>query len=90
VVVVVEQNADIRANFFGLLFVRSKNNTANVDIQGNNKLFGAMVIEGDIKVTGTIDIVYEDVSVSSDPFTFPKSAKFARVPGSWLDATTGF
>ena len=90
VVVVVEQTADIRANFFGLLFVRSKNNTADVQIQGNNKLFGSMVIEGDIKVTGTIDIVYEDVSVSSDPFTFPKSARFARVPGSWLDATTGF
>lgn len=89
-VVVVEQGADIKANFYGLLFVRSKNNTADVQIQGNNKLFGAMVIEGDIKVTGTIDIVYEDVSVSSDPFTFPKSAKFARVPGSWLDATTGF
>lgn len=90
VVVVVEQSADIRANFFGMLFVRSKNNTADVDIQGNNKIFGSMVVEGDIKVTGTIDIVYEDVSISSDPFTFPKSAKFARVPGSWLDATTGF
>lgn len=90
VVVVVEQNVDIGANFFGLLFVRSKNNTADVNIQGNTKLFGALVIEGDIKVTGNIDIVYEDVSVSSDPFTFPKSARFARVPGSWLDATTGF
>jgi Tfp pilus assembly protein PilX len=90
VVVVVEQSVDIKDNFFGLLFVRSKNNTADVRFNGNSKLFGAMVIEGDIDLTGTIDIVYEDVSVSSDPFTFPKSAKFARVPGSWLDATTGF
>lgn len=90
VVVVVEQSADIQVNFYGLLFVRSKNNTADVDIQGNNKLFGAMAIEGDIKVTGTIDIVYDDVSISTDPFTFPKSAKFARVPGSWLDASQGF
>jgi hypothetical protein len=90
VVVVIEEEMDLKANFFGLLFVRSKNNTADVKISGNNKIFGAMVIEGDIDVTGTVDIVYEDVSVSSDPFTFPKSAKFARVPGSWLDATTGF
>jgi hypothetical protein len=90
VVVVVEQVADIRNNFFGLLFVRSKNNTANVNISGNNKLFGGMAVEGDIDVTGSFHIVYEDVSVSSDPFTFPKSARFARVPGSWLDATTGF
>lgn len=90
VVVVVEEAADIKANFFGLLFVRSKDNTADVQVSGNNKLFGAMAIEGDIKVTGTIDIVYDDVSISTDPFTFPKSAKFARVPGSWLDASQGF
>lgn len=90
VVVVVEQSADVKANFFGLLFVRSKNNTADVQISGNNKIFGAMAVEGDIKVTGTIDIVYEDISISTDPFIFPKNAKFARVPGSWLDATQGF
>jgi hypothetical protein len=90
VVVVVEQNVDLKANFFGLLFVRSKNNTADVQISGNNKLFGAMAIEGDIKVTGTIDIVYDDISISTDPNIFPKNAKFARVPGSWLDATEGF
>lgn len=90
VVVVVEQTADINNNFFGLLFVRSKINTANVQISGNNKLFGALVVEGDINVTGSFHIIYEDVSVSSDPFTLPKSVKFARVPGSWLDASTGF
>lgn len=90
VVVVVENSADINENFFGLLFVRSKTNKANVSISGNNKLFGSMVVEGDINVTGNIHIIYEDVSVSSDPFTFPKSSTFARVPGSWLDATEGF
>lgn len=90
VVIVVEQTADVKTNIYGLLFVRSKNNTADVQISGNNKIFGAMAIEGDINVTGTIDIVYDDISISTDPNTFPKNAKFARVPGSWLDATEGF
>lgn len=90
VVVVVEQSADLKDNFYGMLFVRSKNNTADVDIQGNSKVFGSLAIEGDIKVTGTLDVVYDDTAISTDPFTFPKSAKFARLPGSWLDATQGF
>lgn len=90
VIVVLEQGADVKANIYGMLFVRSKNNTADVQISGNNKIFGSMIIEGDIKVTGTIDIVYDNTGINSDPNTFPKSAKFARVPGSWLDATKGF
>ncbi len=90
VIVVVEEDVDLRDNFFGLLFVRSKNNTADVHATGNNKIFGSMAVEGDINITGTVDIVYDDVSASADPTKFPKNAKFARVPGSWLDATAGF
>jgi hypothetical protein len=92
VVVVVENEADVNNLFYGLLFVRSKINKANIKITGGpgKKIFGALVVEGDIDIAGAFDVVYDDVSVSTDPFTFPKNAKFARVPGSWLDATEGF
>jgi hypothetical protein len=90
VVVVVEQTVDLKDNFYGLLFVRSKNNTADVQVSGNVKLFGSFAVEGDINVTGTIDLVYDDVGVSADVNTLPGNVRFARVPGSWLDATEGF
>jgi hypothetical protein len=41
-------------------------------------------------MTGNFTIVYDDTSSSSDPHKLPKSAKFGRVPGSWLDAKTSF
>ena len=74
---------------YGMIFLHS--DTHNVDVTGNNpQVYGSLVLEGDIKMTGTFTIVYDDTSASSDPHKLPKSAKFGRVPGSWLDAKTGF
>ena len=41
-------------------------------------------------MTGNFLIVYDDTSANTNPNHLPKSAKFGRVPGSWLDAKTSF
>lgn len=74
---------------YGMLFIHS--DTHGVDVSGgNSQVYGALVVDGDIKMTGKFTIVYDDTSASSDPNKLPKSAKFGRVPGSWLDAKTSF
>jgi hypothetical protein len=91
VVIVVEEEARINNNIiYGMVFVRSDDQSAVFNGNGNAKIFGSLVVEGDIDLTGTIDIVYDNAAINSDPFTLPSNAKFARVPGSWLDATEGF
>ena len=91
VIVVVEEEASINNNtIFGMIFVRSNDQSAEFNGNGNAKIFGSLVVEGNIDLTGSIDIIYDNTGVSTDPFTLPSNAKFARVPGSWLDATEGF
>jgi Tfp pilus assembly protein PilX len=90
-IVVLEGEAQVNnTDFFGLLFVRSNNNSAVFKGVGNSKIIGSLVVEGNIDIAGTIDIIYDNTAVNSDPNTLPSNAKFARVPGSWLDATEGF
>jgi len=94
VIVVVNSNsADVRLNstlFYGLLFVRSDNDTARLTGAGNSKVFGSIVVQGDVEIAGTVDVVYYETSISNNPFVLPKSAKFGLVPGSWLDSRAGF
>ncbi|GAB3357374.1 hypothetical protein [Lysobacter tyrosinilyticus] len=92
-IVVVNEYARLNGTiFYGMLFVRSNNNGAYLRGNGQAKVFGAVVVEGDVKINGGIDIVYDDTAASGCTTTtcFPKTAKFARVPGSWLDSSTGF
>lgn len=89
IVVTNDQDFNLGARFYGLLFVRSDTNNADVQFGGNAKIFGSLVVQGDIKVNGNVDLVYLDTSVASDPNTLPKAAKFALVPGSWLDNQSG-
>lgn len=90
-IVVVEGEAKVNnTDFFGMLFVRSNTNTAEFKGTGNSKIIGSLVVEGNIDITGTIDIIYDNTAINSDPNTLPANAKFARVPGSWLDAVEGF
>lgn len=91
-IVVLEQEVTVGKNtlFYGMLFVRSDDNTAEMTGNGNPKIFGSIVVEGDIKLTGNLDLVYDDTSVGSDPNKLPPTAKFGRVPGSWLDDSSGF
>lgn len=90
--VIVVVNDDARLNgtlLYGMLFVRSDSNTAEFKGTGNSKVFGSVVVQGSVDIAGTLDLVYTDTSVTSSPTVLPKSAKFAVVPGSWLDNQTG-
>jgi hypothetical protein len=91
--VIVVLTHDARTNntlFYGMLFVRSDNGTASLVGVGSTQFFGSVVVEGGINMAGNFTLVYDDTSISSSPNKFPKTAKFGRIPGSWLDASTGF
>lgn len=96
VIVVMNQTGGIGLDLnsdaivYGLLFLHSDNQTATVTGNGNIKIFGALVVEGQVEISGDITIVYDDTSVSGDTNKLPASARFGRVSGSWLDAATAF
>jgi hypothetical protein len=97
-IVVINQghtNIDLKNGtlVYGMLFIHASSSTAagRADVSGtNSQVYGSLVVEGDIKMTGKFLIVYDDTSANTNPNLLPKSAKFGRVPGSWLDAKTAF
>ena len=99
VILVITGTGDLGPNgiLYGMLFIHRDNIDAEKN-DGNNftlsmnggTIFGSVVVEGDIKVAGNPVVIYDDTSVNNDSFTFPVSATFARVPGSWLDSSSGF
>jgi hypothetical protein len=92
--VIVVANSPVTVNgnskFFGMLFVRSPNNTATFSGTGNPKFFGAVVVEGNVSITGGIDIVYTDMGTKSPGDPLPDSTKFGRLSGSWFDNRASF
>jgi hypothetical protein len=84
------------AVFYGLLFVHNdvpktgSTDTPLVTGNGDQKIFGSLVVEGNVNISGNITVVYDDTSVSSDTHKLPTSARFGRVAGSWLDSGTAF
>ncbi|MDQ3524188.1 MAG: hypothetical protein M3451_03935, partial [Chloroflexota bacterium] len=94
VVLVVNDEVTVGGNlvFYGMLFVRSNNNSAELKGSGNPKIFGSIVVQGDVKLTGGVTLVYDDTSASgcSTPNCLSKTTKFARLPSSWLDSAAGF
>lgn len=93
VILVVDGVVRINGNvdFYGMLFARSNNNTAEVLGNGNVKIFGSLVVEGDVNITGSIDLIYDNTSASGNAGgVIPDSVRFGRVTGSWLDSQTGF
>ena len=92
VILVVDGEVRINGNvdFFGMLFARSNDNTAEVRGNGNVKIFGSLVVEGDVNITGSIDLIYDSTSASGNAGgVIPDSVKLGRVTGSWLDSQTG-
>ena len=97
VIIVVFGQATLKNSvLFGMLFVHSDNigieNASSgyrMDMQSAS-IFGSLVVEGDISMTGNSIIVYDDTSLNNDPYKLPTKARFARVPGSWLDRQQGF
>lgn len=96
VIVVLNQSGGVNMDLnssaivYGLLFLHSDDQTATVTGNGNIKVFGALVVEGEVQISGDITVVYDDTSVSGDTHKLPASARFGRVSGSWLDAGTAF
>jgi hypothetical protein len=100
VILAVFGNADLGSNavLYGMLFVHSDNIAADnasscpsackFSMNGST-VFGSIVIEGDVAMAGNPIIIYDDTSINSDPHKLPTGARFARVPGSWLDARSG-
>jgi hypothetical protein len=90
---IVVMNDAARLNntvFYGMLFVRSDSNNAFVHGAGSSTIVGSLVTEGSIDMAGSFTLIYDDTSVSNTPNDLPKSAKFGRLPGSWLDSRSGF
>lgn len=75
---------------YGMLFLHSDDQSARLRGNGTAQVFGSAVVEGDVDFQGSLTIVYDDTSTSSNTHKIPTSAKFGRVPGSWLDAKTAF
>jgi hypothetical protein len=100
-IIVTFGTGDLGSNavLYGMLFVHKDNIKAATDAScpsgcsysmNGGTVFGSVVVEGNIKMAGNPVIIYDDVGSSSDPNTFPTNAKFARVPGSWLDSRQSF
>jgi Tfp pilus assembly protein PilX len=97
VIIVVFGNAAFKSTvLYGMLFIHSDNvSLANastgyrMDMQGAT-IFGSLVVEGNLSMTGNSVIVYDDTSLNNDPYKLPTRARFARVAGSWLDRQQAF
>lgn len=82
--------------FYGMFFIRSRYtaddplNTVKLTGNGNIQFYGSVVVEGNVKMTGGMRIVYENTNTDTPGKKLPDSTRFARVPGSWLDAQTSF
>jgi type II secretory pathway pseudopilin PulG len=95
VVVVVNDALKVNGNtnFFGMIFVRDSSgagDSAEITGNGNFRVFGSVVVEGDVNITGGIEIIYVDTSAGTPGGQLPASTRFARLPGSWLDSSSGF
>ena len=76
--------------FYGMVFVRSPTNTAEVKGNAKGMHFGSIVVEGEGRFNGNMDLIYRDTSAGTPNDPLPESTRFARLPGSWLDNRTGF
>jgi Tfp pilus assembly protein PilX len=82
--------------FYGMFFIRSRytmdngSNAVQLKGNGNVQFYGSVVVEGSVKITGGLRIVYENTNTDGPNKKLPATTRFARVPGSWLDASSSF
>ena len=95
--VVLVVNGPVRftgGNFFGTLFIRYTGTGTPPDpmlrIAGNGNVFGSVVVNGNVNGSGTFNLVYVDTSAGTPGKKLPATTRFGRLPGSWLDSTSGF
>ncbi|MEO6171585.1 MAG: hypothetical protein ABIP02_00560, partial [Arenimonas sp.] len=75
---------------YGMLFVHSANGTAQMDGTGTAKVFGSVVVEGNVDMHGSIELIYMNISANTPGEPLPTGTRFAKVVGSWLDQRRGF
>jgi hypothetical protein len=89
-IVVLNETARLNNTiFFGMLFVRSNDLTANLRGNGQAEVYGSVVVQGSTDITGGLRLVYDDTSANGPGDRLPESTRLGRVSGSWLDSTRG-
>lgn len=89
-IVVVNQKARLNSTlFYGMLFVRSANDTAVVRGNGNSEVYGSVVVQGTADISGGLRLVYDDTSIGGPGKKLPENTRLGRVSGSWLDSSGG-
>jgi hypothetical protein len=89
-IVVVNQKARLNGTlFYGLLFIRSANDTAVFRGNGNSEVYGSVVVQGTADITGGLRLVYDDTSIGGPGKKLPETTRLGRVSGSWLDSRGG-
>lgn len=91
--VVVNENCRmVNTLLYGMLFVRSDNNSANLVGAGHAQVFGSVVVQGTVGLmAGGFTIVFVNTNLSKLGGKLPETTRFGRLPGSWLDgAKAGF
>jgi hypothetical protein len=102
--VVVVATGDVKVNgnfnFFGMLYVRDDGSTgtcsatsgtcASYKGTGNVNYFGSVVVEGDVDVAGSPNLIYLNTNTGGPKKKLPADTRFALLPGSWLDNQSGF
>jgi hypothetical protein len=94
-IVVVNDSVTVGSNalFYGMLFVRALPanglNSASLTGHGNPKIFGSLVVEGNVNLTGNLDLIYSDTGAANPGDAPSESTRFARVPGTWFDSMKG-
>lgn len=78
-----------KGNFYGTIFVRSDDNTAQVKGNANGTVFGSVIVEGGGTFNGTMDLVYDECDAGNPNAPLAETTRFGRLPGSWLDSTKG-
>ena len=83
-----------QTRFFGIAFVRSpagigqsvvSSGSYNVQMTGGAQLYGAMIIEGTVAVTGSPQIIYDANTLQNVVNSAPNN-RMGVLPGSWSDA----
>lgn len=78
-----------KGNFYGTIFVRSEDDSAQVFGNANGAVFGSIILEGGGTFNGTMDLVYDECDAGNPDSPLSESTRFGRLPGSWLDSATG-
>ena len=91
VVVVIEDEWAVQGNkvIYGMVFVRSSDNTAEFKGNGNVTVFGSIIVEGTVNTNGSIKYIYSE-DVANNINNSPAFTRFGKIPGSWLDSSTSF